>query len=287
MKLGLNSYSMNKAIQAGEMTIQDVVRWTADHGGEHLEIYQNHLKLTDDPQLPEKIRALAERAGIRISGYMAGGQFLQPDREAFEAEIARVCKEVDTANLLGVKRMRHDVATRPVADAGYVNFKHDLPKLTEACQRIADYAARFGITTSVENHGHFIQGSERLQALVDAVNRNNFRATLDSGNFLYADEDPAAAIRKTLPIASMIHLKDCYRRPADRDPGEGWSRSAGGYYIRGAIVGHGDLDIRAVLRAIKFSGYDGDLSVEFEGKESGDYGSRISMDNVRSIWGWL
>src|SRR3712207_8560418 len=41
-----------------------------------------------------------------------------------------------------------------------------------------------------------------------------------------------------LPYASIVHFKDFYIRPADTDPGEGWFRSRGGKYLRGAIVGN-------------------------------------------------
>lgn len=94
--------------------------------------------------------------------------------------------------------------------------------MAEACREIADYAAGLGITTSVENHGYFIQHSDRVQALVHAVGRDNFRTTLDIGNFLCADENPLIAVPNNIKLASMVHFKDFYIRPQDRQPGEGW-----------------------------------------------------------------
>jgi sugar phosphate isomerase/epimerase len=35
---------------------------------------------------------------------------------------------------------------------------------------------------------------------------------------------------------------------------------------------------------VKQSGYDGYISVEFEGMEDCQTGSRIAMDNVRRLW---
>jgi len=284
MKIGLSSYSLSQALRTGEMTLVDAVQWVADNGGEHIEIVPGKMNLAEDPALVEAIVNKAKEVGIEISNFPIGANFIQPDEEAYEAEIERVMRQVDVAHALGVKLMRHDVASRPIPEATMVNFLADLPKLAEACRRIADYAAQYGITTSVENHGFYIQHSDRVQALVHAVGRENFRTTLDVGNFMCADEDSVVATKKNLPIAAMVHLKDFYLRPAHLNPGEGFFRTAGGNYLRGAIVGQGDIDMYSVIRAIKESGYDGYLSIEFEGKEPCTYGSRIGMENARRIW---
>ncbi|WP_019534365.1 sugar phosphate isomerase/epimerase family protein [Paenibacillus ginsengihumi] len=284
MKLGISSYSLHRAIQSGEMSIIDVVQWVADNGGEHLELAPIGFSLDDNPGLAEAIRSKAQDVGIELSNYAVGANFIQPDEAAYEAEIARVMKQVDIAHALGVKLMRHDVASRPVPETSIIQFNADLQRLANACRRIADYAAQYGITTSVENHGFYVQASDRVQALVHAVGRDNYRTTLDVGNFLCVDESPLSAVRKNLPIASLVHLKDFYIRPSCRNPGEGWFRSSGGSYLRGAIVGQGDIDMWEVIRTIKQSGYDGYISIEFEGCEPCVFGTKAGLDNARRIW---
>lgn len=71
---------------------------------------------------------------------------------------------------------------------------------------------------------------------------------------------------------------------AKENPGSGWFQSSNGNYLRGAIVGHGDIDIQEVLKVVKSSGYDGFLSIEFEGMEACKTGTKIGLDNVRKIW---
>ncbi|MBO1914269.1 TIM barrel protein, partial [Microvirga sp. 3-52] len=109
------------------------------------------------------------------------------NEEDYQAEIVRVKKEVDIANQLGIKFMRHDVASRPIPETTIQQFEADLPQLIEACREIADYANQYGIITSVENHGYYIQASDRVQSLVSHVDRPNFKTTLDIGNFLCVD----------------------------------------------------------------------------------------------------
>ncbi|MNO98725.1 hypothetical protein D3C76_904790 [compost metagenome] len=54
--------------------------------------------------------------------------------------------------------------------------------------------------------------------------------------------------------------------------------------MRGAIAGQGDLPLWDILRIVKGSGYNGYLSIEFEGMEDCRKGTRIALDNVRRIW---
>ncbi|UOK63932.1 MULTISPECIES: sugar phosphate isomerase/epimerase family protein [Paenibacillus] len=285
MKVGLSTYSLQQALDRKELTVPDAIRWIADQGGEHVEIVPMGFSLIDNPELIDEIKAVAKEVGIDISNYAIGANFaVQEDAEALEQEIQNVMRHVDVAAALGVKLMRHDVAFRPAPEGTVAQFEIDLPELVKACQRIADYAAGFGITTSVENHGYYVQSSERIQRLLHETARSNFKTTLDVGNFLCVDEDPVSAVKNNIPYASIVHAKDFYWRPSYRNPGEGWFQTSHGNYLRGSIVGHGDIDMPEVFRVLKQSGYDGYISVEFEGMEDCKTASRIAMDNVRRLW---
>lgn len=285
MKVGLSTYSLQQALDRKELTVPDAIRWIADQGGEHVEIVPMGFSLIDNPKLIDEIKDVAKKVGIDISNYAIGANFaVQEDAEALEQEIQNVMRHVDVAAALGVKLMRHDVAFRPAPEGTVAQFEIDLPELVKACQRIADYAAGFGMTTSVENHGYYVQSSERIQRLLHETARSNFKTTLDVGNFLCVDEDPVSAVKNNIPYASIVHAKDFYWRPSYRNPGEGWFQTSHGNYLRGAIVGHGDIDMPEVFRVLKQSGYDGYISVEFEGMEDCKTASRIAMDNVRRLW---
>ncbi|GHH97798.1 sugar phosphate isomerase/epimerase family protein [Neobacillus kokaensis] len=281
MKLGISSYSLQGAINSKKMTILDVVQWVADLGGEHVEIVPIGFDLAADVSLADAIRQKAEEAGIEISNYAVGANFLTDN---FENEIERIKKEVDIAHRLGVKLMRHDVAWKSPNEISIRDFEQDLPRMAEACRTIAEYAAQFGVVTSVENHGYYVQASDRVQRLIHEVDKENFKTTLDTGNFLCVDEDPVSAVKKNIPFASMVHVKDFYRRSSPLGLGEGWFPSSSGNYLRGAITGHGDINLPEVLKVIKQSGYDGFISIEFEGMEDCEKAAKISFDNVRRIW---
>ncbi|MBM7584518.1 sugar phosphate isomerase/epimerase [Bacillus pakistanensis] len=284
MKLGISSYSLLGAMNAKKLTILDAIQWVAEQGGEHIEIVPMGFHLDNDFQLADAIRQKADVVGIEVSNYAVGADFLKPSIEEFEEEIARVKKEVDIAQRLGVKLMRHDVAWKAPNEISIQEFERDLPILSEACQRIAEYAAQFNIVTSVENHGYYVQASDRVQRLLHSVDKENFKTTLDTGNFLCVDEDPVSAVKKNIQYASMIHVKDFYIRSSARNMGEGWFQTSSGNYLRGAITGHGDINLVEIIKVIKQSGYDGYISIEFEGMEECLEASKIGLDMVRRIW---
>jgi sugar phosphate isomerase/epimerase len=283
VKLGLSSYSLYRDIRDGRMSVTDAIRWTAAHGGEHFEVVPLGFSLVEQPQLIDDIRRTAEEVGIDVSNYAVGANFLTDNETEYRKVIAETKAHVDIAHRLGVTRMRHDAASRPPESATVLQFEKDLTTLVKACQEIADYAASFGITTSVENHGYHVQAAERVQRLVAEVDRANFRTTLDVGNFMCADEDPVISVKKNIGIASMVHFKDFYLRYVPNDMGEGWFKTAGGNSLRGAITGHGDIDLRAILTVLRASGYDGYISIEFEGIEDCQLGSRLSLQQVRKL----
>ncbi len=147
---------------------------------------------------------------------------------------------------------------------------------------MTEFAADLGVKTMVENHGHFVQDSDRCEVLMKAVNHPNFGALVDVGNFICADDDPVRAVTRMAPYAFHVHVKDFHRKPGTAaDPGKGWARSRGGNLHRAAIVGHGNVDVPACLSALKAVGYDGFLSIEFEGMEDNRQALEIGLENLR------
>lgn len=287
MKVGLSTYSLVKELREGTMTVLDVIQWIADNGGEHMEIVPYGFTVVDNIELADQIKEKAQSVGIELSAYSMPANFVQATQEAFDEEVARIKQHVDIVHRLGIKILRHDVTafSLPPEDMTIHYFEKHFSKLVEGSKQIADYAAQFGITTTIENHGFNVQSSDRVQRVIHAVNRNNFKSTLDVGNFLCADEDPLVGVKKNMKYAATVHFKDFYIRPYYENPGGGeWFRTVNENYLRGAIVGHGDINIREIMKLVKNSGYDGYLTIEFEGMEDCKVGSKIGMDNVRRLW---
>lgn len=297
MLLGLSSYSLDPVIASGEMTLLEAIDWAAAQGAECMEMVPFAFKFMDDERKidSEFIKSVVRRAndaGIKLVNYSVLADLCKEDPAELRDEVERVKRHVDVAAELGVPVMRHDVSAfrRPHGENGLEYFEKLMPLMVDSAGEIADQAAKYGITTLIENHGFFANGCDRVERILRAVNRDNYGLLLDTGNIACVDEDPAAAAHRLAAQARMIHLKDFYIRK--RDPGDStmfdcgghWFRSMAGRFLRGSILAQGDLDIWEILGEIKHSGYDGAIAIEFEGFEEPKYASKVGLDNARRIW---
>lgn len=284
MKIGLSTYSLAQALQKGEMTFLDIIQWIADNGGEHFEVVNFLGDFLGDGDLVKAVVEKSQALNLPVSAYCTAMNALSKDN--LDTEFERAFKSVDLTNRLGAKVMRCDLVAWdiPRDQMTIDNFDRDLPALVEAARRLADYAKQYDITITVENHGMYVNGGERVRRLITAVDRENYGCTLDVGNTMCVDENSLVCLDTLLPYAKAIHFKDFYVRRDAEAIGEGFFiESPRGCRLRGAIVGHGDANVRLIMEAIKKAGYDGWIAIEFEGMEDCRVGSKIGMDNVRRL----
>ena len=290
MKIGFSSFSFFDRLNDGRMNIRDVIEWVSASGADHLELatmsfspkgQDEHWNLDDDADLVGGIRT-ANASGVELSGLCIPADFLVPADER-RHQIERVKHHIRLSDSLGIRHVRHDVVQWKYAGTDVAEFERSLPILADASREIAQFAAGYGIVTSVENHGFYLNAGERVRRLIHEVNEPNFRTTLDVGNFLCVDDDPLLSTRNNLPLASFVHLKDFYIRDEDRRLDESWLTTLSGKHLLGSIVGFGDMPTEAILRAIVESGYDGHVSIEFEGLEDSLVGCAKGLGNTRAI----
>ncbi len=284
MKIGVSSYSFSGLVNAGKMSQMDVVREAKNMGFDAIEFSVFALPSGETPAtFAPKVREECEKYALPVVSYAIGADFLTGAAGKWENEVERLHDEVRVAKSLGAPLMRHDVTRGfPATRKRARGFNDALPILISACRAVSDFAADLGVKTMVENHGFFCQDSERIEQLINGVNRENFGALIDIGNFLCADEDPAQAVARLAPYAFHAHAKDFHVKPGTADnPGAGWFQSRAGNYLRGAIIGHGNVPVKHCLRLLKKAGYDGFCSVEFEGLEDPRMGIAKGLENLR------
>jgi len=217
---------------------------------------------------PAALRRRAEKAGLAVISYCVGAELLVPAAQQKQV-VAQLKRDVDIAAELGCPSMRHDV-TRGFDQykryRGRKTFAQALKVVAPAIREVADYAQAKGVITTVENHGFYMQAAERVEKLLSTVDHPNFALTMDMGNFLCVNDEPVSAVKRLAKRAVMVHAKDFHVKPKKQAP-KSWLHTPTPIALRGAIAGHGNLDIPAQLRALKGAGYDGYLSLEFEGLE--------------------
>jgi len=284
MKLGVSSYSYSSLVKAGRLSQLEVIAQARETGFEVIEFSTLTLPPGETPlTFAPRIREACDRAGLPVVNYTIGADFLTGSGGDWKAEVERLKDEVRVAKILGAPGMRHD-ATRgfPAGHGGARGFDDALPTLIRGCRAVTEFAADLGIRTMVENHGYFCQDSDRVEKLVNGVNHPNFGLLADMGNFLCADEDPVRALGRVMPYTLHVHAKDFHVKSGNGpNPGRGWFRSRAGHYLRGSIIGHGEVPIAQCLGILKRAGYDGVLSIEFEGLEDPLTGIPIGLENLR------
>ncbi len=282
MKIAVSTYSYAGYKASSMYEILDKIAATGFEGVEFVE-FDVAEGDSDILATAKKYGDYARSKGLEVVNYAVGGSFLQVSHKALDDEVERLCKQVDIAEALGCKKMRHDVAySFPEDYVGIRTFNASLPLLFEGCRKVTQYAKTKGIITTTENHGYFCQDSHRIVRLAEAVNDENFGTTCDIGNFSCVDEDSEKATANVLPLIKHVHVKDMFIKDGSLPkPGDGWFSSRGGNYIRCTILGHGDIPIVKCLRQIKNSGYKGYLSIEFEGMEESLQAIDISYRNLK------
>ena len=276
MKISVSSYSFLQMMQNEGLAQKGCIEKAKELGFDAIDFAE--INTPEGMDVKDYVLELAEeakRVGIEIQSFALGADFINNDTEE---EIKRICSLIDVIALTDAKVIRHD-ATQGNKN---ISFDRALPILADACRRIAEYAQTKEIKTTVENHGFFSQDSDRVERLYNAVNHPNFGLLVDIGNFTCADEKPEIAVGRVAPYAAYVHVKDFHIKSAEgTDPGEGFFTSRNGTYLRGAIIGHGNVPVRQCLRTLKKAGYEGNCAVEFEGIEHPMTGLRIGLANLK------
>ena len=276
MKFAVSGYSFGHYLTESEEGFKSVIDRTAEMGFDGIEF----SGFPHDLGLAKEIGAYAREKALEVVNMAVGADFLND----YDGSIAGLRTMIDITEALGCRQLRHDLSGRGFADGRTTLRSYDcaIPTLAKGAKEITEYAKEKGIRTMTENHGFFSQDAARVEKLINTVGDPNFGALVDIGNFLCADEDPTYSVGVMAPYAFHVHAKDFFvKSGCDVNPGEGWFCSRAGNYLRGAIIGHGDAKVAQSIKVLKNSGYDGYLSIEFEGMEDNLLGIRVGLSNLR------
>lgn len=286
MKFAVSSYSLSSLVGKGEKTEKELIAVAKDLGFDGIEFAEIHTPDgMEKVDYAQELKAECERVGVDLVQYSVGADFIYGSGGDLQKEIDRLKKEVDIACALGAKGMRHD-ATGGYKDDDkkYNGFEQALPRIVEGYKAVTEYAEKKGIRTMIENHGYFCQDSDRVERIITGVNHKNFGALLDMGNFLCADENPVTAVSRLAPFVSYVHAKDFHvKSGSEFAPCDGFFKSRGGNYLRGAVVGHGNVPVFQVLNIIKDSGYYGYITLEFEGHEDAKTACKWGLNTLKAM----
>jgi sugar phosphate isomerase/epimerase len=206
LKLGLNIYSFNKPLRAGELTVPEVIDYCADNG--YMGLDATGYYFPGYPSVPsdEYIYACKRKAfvnGVTISGTGVRNDFAVADEVARRKDFQLVKNWVEVCAKLGGTALR--VFTGKKVPDGYT-FDQALEWLAPLMRECVDYGRRYGVMVSMQNHNDFAKTAEESIRIIEAVDSEWFGLVLDVGSLRM--HDPYEEIEKLLPYATSWQIKE-------------------------------------------------------------------------------
>ncbi len=239
MDLACSSESYGKELDAGRLKLTEWLRLCAEELAlKAVELEDRHVGTPTPGRLAE-VRAAADRYGLEIVNIALMNNFgLADERRSDEQQ--RTVTWMAASKRLRTRFLR--------TFAGWPEGERTtrwLPMIA-ALRAVATEAERLGVRLVLENHNHggFVQTASDVQAILHAVGSPALGLLLDTGNYL----DGLVSIERTVRLAWHVHAKFTKVLPDGRD-------------VR--------VDHDAALRLLRGAGYEGCVSVEYEGDEPG------------------
>ena len=252
------------------MTLFDWLDVAATLGVSGTEIHNRTLP-GYEPQEVDRVREEIEARRLRVSQVTTAPDFTHPDPDYREAQLKQVRADIDVAAALGATCVR---LTAGQAHPG-VRREDGIRWVMDSFERLLRYAEGKGVYLAYENHykDYFWQYpdfSQRAEVFLEIVRRmrgSGLRVNFDTSNQVMVGEDPMAVLLEVRDLVVHVHCSDRVR------PGE----------YQHAPAGEGVVDFPRIFAALHDAGYQGWLSVEYNGTEGLD-GLRRGIDYVRRTW---
>jgi sugar phosphate isomerase/epimerase len=259
MKLSISYYSLHE--KTGDTL--EFIRFCHKNGVKYVELLDYHLS---DAQDIRRVNTLLRELKMEVSSYSISNDFVMVKDEERKAQVTLMKHKIDTALSLNTKIMR---VFSGEAKEG-ISFETAKEWIVDCYEDVVKYAEEKGVILSIENHGLFVGKSKQVKELIEAVGSKSLRATIDTGNFLLANENPLAAIKYLKNYISFVHFKDLKRSE------KGFLALDGSRY-EGTALGKGEVPLKEIIEFLKEINYLGFISIECE--ESGE---NSLMDNLYS-----
>ena len=257
MKVGCSSWSFHRTFAKKELTFKEWIRLCAEHYRlDGVELLAPHFE-SDEPEYLLEIKTLCTELGLTISCVSATNNFTVASQEELDREIEHVKGFVDVASILGAPLVRifAGVSSQLTDDEVWAN-------VVAAIRECAEYALEHGIMLALVNHGGFMD--DQILRIIEDVDMENFKVTMDLGNFGTDPNIIYKAMENVAPHTIFVHAK-CMEFTED--------------YLEKT------LDYKRIMKILDDAGFNGFLSIEFEGpgEEKEEVGKAVAM--LRNLTG--
>lgn len=254
MKLSVSVYSLNKMISSKEMTIFDVLEFLAGKGVKYIELVDFYIPEDEDKAA---VKECMDRLGLKVSSYSISNNFVA-DADQLQKQRDYVKDSIRWADYFGTKLMRVFCANA----TDQYTYEQGLEMIVDSFRECTKAAEENGVTYALENHGMFAGKASQVKNILDSVGSPALKSTADTGNFLLVCNDPVEAVSLLIDDIAHVHFKDFKKVESG-----GYEAQDGTHYI-GTAIGDGQVDLKKIVALLREKGYDGFLSIEYEGSDA-------------------
>ncbi len=270
MKLGVSTYSYWH-FKTEKVPIEHVIEEAAKLDLDGIEILHRQMESEASSYL-QKLKRHAFIHGLDLYALSIHQSFVSPEAEKRQKDINHTIHCLRLAHELGIPSIRLNSGRwntiKSFDDLMKTEGKEPaLPDYTEedafdwviaSIEKCLPDAEKYGVILGLENHWGLTCTAEGVNRIVSAIDSEWLKVTMDCGNFL---TDPYDKLAQIAPEAVLVHAKTYY--------GEGeW------YTL--------DLDYTKIGEILRDVGFQGYISIEFEGKEDAHTGVPKSVEMLRS-----
>lgn len=274
-RIGVSTYSFWQFNGPKEnVPIEQCIDAAARMGFDGIELLLVQMTSEENGYL-QNLKRRAFHAGLDLMGFSTHQGFISPDPEYRKENIEKTKHQIELAYELGIPTMRLNTGRwgtiksfdelmankgiEPVLE-GYTEedgFKWVIDAISE-CLPVAE---RCGVVLGLENHWGLGRTADGVLRIVNALDSPWLQVTADTGNFL---ENQYEQFAKLAPKAFLVQAKTYF--------------GGGKWYTL-------DIDYHRIADILQQSGYQGYISLEFEGNESPETAVPKSLALLREAFG--
>jgi inosose dehydratase len=243
------------------------------------------------PKNPQELLRDLQARGMNLVGGFVGLELRNPEKRAQEIEkgleIGNYFKSLGASYLIAADSgdaQRIEVGGHVGPGDGLTN--EHWRSLGSGLNELATALKPSGVKLVFHNHvGTYVETEEETCRLLDETDPSLVGWCLDCGHLVYGGGDILRMLKKYGGRVGYVHIKDVDGEILQRALQERWSFHRALKAFIFAKLGHGIVNIAAVIRALTDFGYDGWLVVE-QDTTPGDP-TRVARENRRYLEGLI
>jgi L-ribulose-5-phosphate 3-epimerase len=279
MQIAVSAWSFHQALYNGKLRQVDVLDQVAGLGFERVELLEMFLRPkppgrlarlfarrrapTSDARTPQpdygrktlsELRSARLRVGVRLVCWAIDTDLTSAHPETRRAQLTHIATALEAARYLGAPLVR-------ITTGGQAGDVTGVKRAIDMLRNIAVVAASSGVRLAIENHFGLSENVHTLAQMVTAIHQPNVGVCLDLGNFV--EGEFAEGVKTLAPLAIHAHAKSREFGPDGQET---------------------QIDYRVALSALGAAGYDGTISIEYEGEGDPVEGIRKTRALIEQHW---